>query len=96
MNRQIIAVLVGISVVFLTQADDSRQVKTIKDYKTQSINRSYNFKTVSIEGYIDNPIFTNVDGIKEMEDMGVTLNRSFAENLKDNVDKETMVRMSEF
>lgn len=95
MNRQIIAALVGISVGFLTQADDYNHDKTIKDHKTQSTNRSYNFKAVSVDGYIDNPTFIDINGVKEMEDMGVTLNRSFAESLKDNIDKETIVRMSE-
>jgi flagellar basal body rod protein FlgC len=93
MNRQIIAALVGISVVFLAQAEDYRHVKTVKGNK-QSINRSYNFKAVSVEGYIDNPGFIDINGVKEMADMGVTLNRSFTENLKENIDKETVQRMS--
>jgi hypothetical protein len=63
--------------------------------KDPGTGRRFSFDALSVEGYLGNPMFFKVDGMRDLDDAGIRLDRSFRENLKDNIDKETIVRMSE-
>ncbi len=62
------------------------------DAGEMSKNRTIQFENIEIAGYIDNPqpLYITVPG--EQDDVPLTLNRSFKESLRENVDKETVSR----
>jgi hypothetical protein len=58
-------------------------------------SKSFHFEAADVKGYLENPTFFTIEGVRELEDAGISLDRSFKESLRDNVDKETVVRMNE-
>jgi len=54
---------------------------------------SYTFDNVLIEGYMDNPTPFYITNADDGENMIVELDRSFADAIKRNTDKETISRI---
>ena len=59
-----------------------------------STNKSFQFDSAKVTGYID--VFTPgiVVGTREFLEMGMQIDRSFADELRENVDRETVTRQS--
>lgn len=97
MNRQIISALVGISLVGAIQANE--QVNVTKENQEwlqgREVSKKISYDSAIVNGFYQGLPFGFVDGGTDVADIEVKLNRSFRENLSENVDKETIARMSE-
>jgi hypothetical protein len=57
-------------------------------------SRSFAFEAAEIQGYLDNPTPVYIMDTDDPNADPITLDRSFKEALKENVDKETMERLA--
>jgi hypothetical protein len=58
-------------------------------------SKSFHFEVTPVEGYLENPDIIIVEGARDPDDVGISLNRSFKESLRDNVDRESITRMTD-
>jgi hypothetical protein len=97
MNRQIVSALVGISLVGVIQANE--QVNGAKENQEwlqgREVSKTISYDSTIVNGFHEGIPFWNIDGGKDLGDIEVKLNRSFRDNLSENVDKETIARMSQ-
>ncbi len=97
MNRQIISALVGISLVGAIQANE--QVNVVKENQEwlqgREVSKQITYDPANVDGFKEVKDFIVIlDGTEAFENE-IKLNRSFRDNLSDNVDKETIARMSQ-
>jgi hypothetical protein len=52
------------------------------------------YEAAKVSGYLDNPDLVVIHGDNLQEDMGINMSRTFSDNLRINIDKETICRMS--
>lgn len=97
MNRQIISALVAVALVGTIQANE--QVKVAKENQEwlqgREVSKKLSYDSTFVNGFHYELSFGHVDGGTDVADIEVKLNRSFRENLSENVDKETVARMSQ-
>jgi hypothetical protein len=97
MNRQIISALVAVALVGTIQANE--QVKISKENQEllqgREVSKKVSFDAAKVEGHNEFHGIIVVNGGDDAEDIEVKLNRSFRDNLSENVDKESIARMSE-
>jgi hypothetical protein len=62
--------------------------------KIVSRNQSIAFENAEVPGYINNPDPTIIIGPEDAIERSLALNRSFADELRENVDRETIARQS--
>lgn len=97
MNRLIISALVGISLVGTIQANEKvNDVSENQEWlQGRDVSKKVSFDAAKVEGHNEFKGYINVNVGRDAEDIAVKLNRSFRDNLSENVDKETIARMSE-
>ncbi|HEX2955618.1 MAG TPA: hypothetical protein VHO70_02230 [Chitinispirillaceae bacterium] len=97
MNRQITSVLIAVALVGMIQANE--QVKGASGNQEwlqgRGISKKICYDSTMVNGFHEDLSFRHIDGGIETEDIGVKLNRSFRDNLSENVDKESIARMSQ-
>ena len=59
-----------------------------------SANKSFVFDSASVAGYIDSPDMAIVWGRNGLDDFEITLDRSFQDALRENVNRETIQRVA--
>ncbi|NLD99527.1 MAG: hypothetical protein GX640_06600 [Fibrobacter sp.] len=95
MNKRIfITSLVSFAAFFSANADKSDINGKIYPLSTSQISKSLLFEPAKVKGYDNNLSPTTVFGDPDLEDMNFVINRSFKEELRVNIDKETISRMS--
>jgi hypothetical protein len=55
-------------------------------------SKSISFESATVDGYVDNPSFMDVFTAENDETTAISLNRSFKNALRENIDKETVMR----
>lgn len=97
MNRQIISALVAVALVGTIQANE--QVKCTSENKEllqgREVSKKMSFDSTMINGSYEGLPFEFIDGGSTQVEIGMKLNRSFRDNLSENVDRESIARMSQ-
>jgi hypothetical protein len=58
-------------------------------------SKSFKYEPASVQRYIENQDLMNVAGVSKTIDTDIQLNRSFSDEIRQNVDKETIERVVE-
>jgi hypothetical protein len=97
MNRQIISALVAVALVGMVQANE--QVNVVPENKEllqgREVSKTISYDTTVVHGFHEDLSFRHIDGGIDVGEIEVKLNRSFRDNLSENVDKESIARMSQ-
>jgi len=64
----------------------------VKAAKSSNVSKSYTYEGAQVDAYLTNPTPVYIIDTDDPNDAPITLDRSFKESLKQNVDKETMER----
>jgi hypothetical protein len=97
MNRQIISALVAVALAGTIQANEKVKVTPENQEWLQGreVSKKISYDSAVVNGYQYGLPFTHVDGGTDVADIEMKLNRSFRDNLSENVDKESIARMSQ-
>lgn len=61
---------------------------------SQTEGKAYTFDNIEVEGYLDNPTPIYITDMDDGQNAPIDLDRSFAETLKRNADKERVMRLA--
>jgi NADPH-dependent curcumin reductase CurA len=97
MNRQIISALVAVVIAGTIQANEQSKVTSENQEWLQGrvVSKKISYDTTMVNGFHEDLSFRNIDGGINAGEIEVKLNRSFRENLSEDVDKESIARMSQ-
>lgn len=62
---------------------------------TLTPSKSFKYEPASVQRYIENQDLIDVAGVSKTIDTDIELNRSFSDEIKQNIDKETIERVVE-
>jgi hypothetical protein len=78
---------------FSLWADPVTVISKVNAGTTLTPNKTLKFEPSSVQGYMDNPDPVVVFGPSSNDDSAILLTRSFKDEMRQNVDKETVERI---
>ena len=80
--------------VYRVKTPDGKIGYVAKKSVSKTDGKAYTFDNITVEGYLDNPTPIYITDMDDGQNAPIDLDRSFAEALKKNADKERVMRIA--